>query len=82
MFTTVISWLSQSIGFAYSIFLDFVTGSFFGLFISFFGILVVTRMILVPIIGSYIGFSASDHVKRDLGSTYAERERNRSNRKR
>lgn len=77
MFTSVLSWLAQSIAFAYSIFTDFVTGSFFGLFMAFFMILLVVRMILVPIIGATIGTAASDHVKRTEGSTFYSRERNR-----
>lgn len=61
MFTSVLSWLAQSIVFAYNIFLQFVTGSFFGLFVSFFTILLVVRMILKPILGGSLG---SDKVKK------------------
>lgn len=61
MFDAVLSWLSQSIVFAYSIFIDFVSGPFFGLFISFFTILLVVRMILKPILGGSLG---SDKVKK------------------
>lgn len=64
MFTSIISWLGQSIAFAYSIFIRFATGSFFGLFISMFTILLVVRMILKPLIGS----RGSDRVKRKSSS--------------
>lgn len=61
MFTTVISWLAQCILFAYNTFVTFVTDSFFGLFISFFTILLVVRLILRPILGGSMG---SDKVKK------------------
>lgn len=67
MFTSILSWLGQSISFCYSIFLDFMYSlpSFLALFCSMFLIFTVVRMIILPIIGSAMKAGASDYVKKE-----------------
>lgn len=59
-FSTVISWLEESLNFAINVFITFVNGSYFGMFMTFFIIFLVTRLIIVPLVGSAL---PSDTVK-------------------
>lgn len=61
MFTTVLSWLGQSISFCYNIFVSFVSDSLLSLFFSMFMVLLVYRLIIKPIIGGSLG---SDKVRK------------------
>lgn len=72
MFASTMSFLEESLNFALSTFISFVNGSFFGLFISFFIILLVTRLILVPLLGRSL---SSDSVKPDRVDRKTHRER-------
>lgn len=72
MFSTILSWLEDSLNFAINVFITFVNGSFFGLFISFFVILLVTRLIIVPLVGSAM---SSDSVRPDKIDKKTHRER-------
>lgn len=72
MFSTVISWLEESLNFAFNVFVTFVNGSYFGMFMTFFIIFLVTRLIIVPLVGSAM---SSDSVKPDRIDKKTHRER-------
>ena len=62
MLGQIMSMFTEAVTFVYDTFTEFVTGSFFGLFITCFVMVSVVRLLIIPIVGGSLNVG-SDRVK-------------------